>query len=236
MKSILIILLSLSALGCITIKQQESSRFNSDPIARAESRITLGLGYLENGNMSKARENLEKALQHAPEYYRAMLAIAHYYYVVGETKKAQQAYKKALSEHDNNGQVFNNYGTFLCKTGQYRQADKYFNQAVEQPHYYMIAESYENAGLCAIKDGSLSKAKKYFGRALAHDPQRFLSIFQLSKLEIDSGDFSQARARLIQFHHNHGYQKASLQLLANLERRAGNTSLEHQYLSLLKQL
>lgn len=236
MKSILSILLSSLLLGCMMVEQQDSLQQNNDPIEKAESRITLGLGYLENGNMPKARENLEKALEHAPEYYRAMLAIAHYYDVVGEKDKALEAYEDALSEHEDNGQVLNNYGAFLCKIGDYRQADKYFNQAVEQPNYYLVAESYENAGLCAAKYGNFSKAKKYFSRAIDHDPQRFRSILQLSKLEIDSGEFSQARVRLLQFHQNHGYQKASLHLLANLERRAGNKRLEQKYLSLLKQL
>ncbi|WP_165311181.1 type IV pilus biogenesis/stability protein PilW [Vibrio ziniensis] len=235
MKSVLIILLSFYLLGCITYEQENSPKLNSDPIEKAESRITLGLGYLKIGNMVKAKENLEKALQYTPEHYRAMLAIAHYYDMVGETEKAQVSYDNALNKHSDNGQVLNNYGAFLCKKGEFRQADQYFNQAIAQPNYYLIAESYENAGLCAIKYGDLHRARQYFSRAVGHDPQRFHSILQLSKLEIDSGELSKARERLMQFHLSYGYKKASLLLLASLERRTGNSELEQKYLLLLKQ-
>ncbi len=233
MKLFVILWLLFSLLGCITVTEQNGLRLESDAIEKAESRVTLGLGYLENGNMPKARENLEKALEHAPEYSRAMLAIAHYYDVVGETEKALEAYDQVISQHNDNGQVLNNYGAFLCKLGFYKKADNYFNQAVEQSHYYRIAESYENAGICAVKHRSLHKAQQYFSRALDHEPQRIRSILHLSKLEIDAGNFTNARSRLLLFHQINGTTKTSLNLLAELELRSGNRTLADKYYSLI---
>ncbi len=229
-----IIVLSIFTSGCMTVTENAGPKVESNEQEKAESRITLGLGYLENGNMVKAHENLEKALEHAPDYYRSMLAIAHYYDKVGETEKAYNAYDDALNEHEDNGHVLNNFGAFLCKIGEYEKADDYFVQATKAEQYYLIAASYENAGLCAIKYQNLYKAKQYFLRAIDHDPKRTRSLLQLAKLEIESGEFSQARVRLVKFQNEFGYQKASLKLLAELEKRTGNTMLEKKYRALLE--
>lgn len=226
----------LSLSGCVTMTEQGQAELRSTPIEMAESRIALGLGYLEQGNRVRARQSLQKALQHAPHYYRAQLSMAHYFEIVGETSAAQQLYQTALREHPRNGNVLNNYGAFLCKQGEYSRADQYFMRAVEQPYYYLIPASYENAGFCALTSGDKQKAYYYFARSLDHDPNRVRSILQLAKLEIDDRQFIPARLRLMKFHQQYGYQKTSLELLIELEKRSGNPALENKYQTLLADL
>ncbi len=235
MKIWLAIMLFIGLSGCVTVTQNATSGTETDNLSKAESRIALGLGYLENGNMLKARINLEQALDYAPHYYRAMLSIAHYYDKVGEDEKAYQAYDDALRRHHTNGHVLNNYGAFLCKMGNYRQADEYFNRAMKDEQYFLVANSYENAGLCALKNLQLSEAKRYFKSAVEHDPQRVHSLLQLAKLEINADELTQARVRLLKFHNDFGYQTSSLKLLIELENKAGNLILESKYRSLLSQ-
>ncbi|WP_277207555.1 type IV pilus biogenesis/stability protein PilW [Vibrio misgurnus] len=219
--------------GCVTVSETAQPTLQSDPTEMAEARIALGLGYLDNGNMIKARENLEKALQHAPSYYRAQLSMAHYFEAVGENDAARKMYRTALSQHPKNGNVLNNFGTFSCKQAEYDTADEYFRRAVEQPYYYLISASYENAGLCALKAGKPEQARDYFKRAIDHEPSRLRSILQLSKMEIEAGDYAPARLRLMTLNQRYGYQKASLRLLIELEKRAGNPALEQKYQALL---
>lgn len=176
----MVLLASLSLVGCVSVTEGPP-KIESDPIAMSESRIELGLGYMGQGNMVRARENLELAIRHAPSYYRARLSMAHYYEQVGEVDEARSTYRKALSLDSRNGNVLNNYGTFLCKQGEYEQADKYFNRAIDQPYYYLVSASYENAAFCAFKAGNTDQAKYYFSRAIDHDPNRVKSILQLSK-------------------------------------------------------
>jgi type IV pilus assembly protein PilF len=194
--------------GCVTVNEGEPTP-KVDPIAMAESRIALGLGYLENGNMIRAHDNLQQALSHAPQYYRTQLSMAHYYETVGEIDKAESMYKRSLRQHTKNGNVLNNYGTFLCKKGEYEQADKMFTRAIEQPYYYLIPASYENAAFCALKSQHPERAKYYFERAIDHDPHRPKSILQLAKLEIDDGEYTDARIRLMRFHQTYGVKKPS---------------------------
>ncbi|EJL9412218.1 MULTISPECIES: type IV pilus biogenesis/stability protein PilW [Vibrio] len=236
MKNVFGLGLIIALAGCVTVTETAGNTAQSDPTEMAEARIALGLGYLENGSMIKARENLEKALQHAPDYYRSQLSMAHYYEAVGENDSARKMYRTALSKHPKNGNVLNNFGTFLCKQGEYDTADQYFRRAVEQPYYYLISASYENAGLCALKAGKTDNAREYFKRAIDHDPNRLLSILQLTKMEIEAGDYTPARLRLMDLNQRYGYQKASLKLLIELEKRAGNSALEQKYQTLLNSL
>lgn len=226
-----LLLLSLPLLvsGCVTVEATSSNTPTASSREQAEARIELGIGYLDQGNMLKARENLEKALEHDSKYYRAQLSLAHYFEQVGEEQSAEKLYKTALRQHPKNGNVLNNYGTFLCKHERYEQADEYFNKAINQPYYYLISASYENAALCSLKSGEKDKAKQYFDRALDHDPYRPRSLLNLAKLEIENGQYTDARIRLMNFHKRYGVQKPSLQLLIDLEHKAGNKALEKKY-------
>lgn len=225
----LILLSQFALVGCVTVKEDGSPVVKADPVAMAESRIALGLGYLDGGNMIRAHDNLQQALNHAPQYYRAQLSMAHYYETVGEDIKAEQIYKRSLRQHTKNGNVLNNYGTFLCKRGDFEKADQMFNRAIEQPYYYLIPASYENAAFCALKSQDKDKARYYFTRAIDHDPHRPKSILQLAKIEIDSGDYTEARIRLMRFNQMYGVKKPSLQLMIQVERTAGNEALEKKY-------
>ncbi len=225
----LILLSQFALVGCVTVKEDGSPVVKADPVAMAESRIALGLGYLDGGNMIRAHDNLQQALNHAPQYYRAQLSMAHYYETVGEDIKAEQMYKRSLRQHTKNGNVLNNYGTFLCKRGAFEKADQMFNRAIEQPYYYLIPASYENAAFCALKSQDKDKARYYFTRAIDHDPHRPKSILQLAKIEIDSGDYTEARIRLMRFNQMYGVKKPSLQLMIQLERAASNEALEKKY-------
>jgi type IV pilus assembly protein PilF len=230
------ILLFVALSGCVSVTEGEPQRVEADPISMSESRIALGLGYMEQENMVRARENLELAIQHAPRYYRARLSMAHYYETVGETDEARKQYKSALRLDSNNGNVLNNYGTFLCKQGDYEQADRYFNQAINQPFYYLVSASYENAGFCALKSGDSDRAKYYFTRALDHDPNRIKSILQLTKIEVSQDEYRDARLRLFKFHQRYGYQIPSLQILVELESKSGNEALRDKYQSMLDEM
>ncbi|MGR5131656.1 type IV pilus biogenesis/stability protein PilW [Vibrio alfacsensis] len=231
----LLLVSQLGIVGCVTVNEN-GPVVEADPVTMAESRIALGLGYLNSGSMIRAHDNLQQALTHAPNYYRAQLSMAHYYEVVGEDSKAENIYKRSLRQHSKNGNVLNNYGAFLCKRGDFPQADQMFNRAIQQPYYYLIPASYENAGFCALKSNNPNKAKYYFSRAIDHDPHRPKSILQLAKLEIDSGNYTDARLRLMRFNQMYGVKRPSLQLMVELEREAGNKVLEQKYQKQLDKL
>lgn len=218
--------------GCVTVNESPSSQ-QIDPIDVSESRIALGLAYLKTEQWERARQNLEQAVQFAPKYYRARIALAYYLQEVDEDNQAEVQYKEALQLSPENGDVQNNYGVFLCKTGRFLEAQRAFQRAIDQPYYYKLSVSYENAALCALKAQDLQNAKRWFKKALDHEPNRPLSTMQLANMEVADGDYNDARTRLFLFHKRHGYQPDTLLTLIELENKAGRPEESEKYAGLL---
>ena len=220
--------LSILNYGCVTV-DAEAEAESVDPVSAAESRIALGIAYMERGHYLRARQDFEKALELAPDYYRTHLSMAHFHQVVGELDLAEDTYNKALKRYPNNGNVYHNYGTFLCIQNRYDLADQKFHLAIRQPSYFNKADSYENAGLCALKAGQDSKAKGYLEKALAHDPFKPNATIQLAALEFGAGNYTSARVRLMTFHQRYGDQKPSLKLLIAIEQQSSNVVMASHY-------
>lgn len=128
-------------------------KLSSEQLAKqqaAKARIELGLAYLNQQNPSLAKQNFDKALEHAPQYYLVYSALAYFYQQQGNIQQTKQHYQKALDIDNQQGDVHNNYGAFLCTQGEYSAAYQQFEQALASPNYYHQADSYENIALCSI--------------------------------------------------------------------------------------
>ena len=167
----------------------------------ADYNVQLGLGYLNSGNIQRAKKKLLTALEQAPDSPDANGAMAYYAEVTGDTKIADQYYKKAMRLARGKGAQLNNYGAFLCRQGKYEQAEKYFMSAIDDRNYLNAAGAYENAGLCAVAIPNLERARYYFARALQHDPRRARALLQLAEIDYQQTDYDQAQAHLM------GYEK-----------------------------
>ncbi|WP_150539293.1 type IV pilus biogenesis/stability protein PilW [Actinobacillus vicugnae] len=142
--------------GCSSNYVPSQVTFNRSEAVKA--RINLALAYLEQNDLPKAKENIDKALSHDQNDYLPHSVLAYYYQQIGDQIHAEQAYQQALKLSNNRPDVLNNYGTFLCKQAKFEQAYQQFEQAVksEQPYYHQ-ADSLENIALCAKQEPNLGK-------------------------------------------------------------------------------
>ena len=137
--------------------------FNRSEAVKA--RINLALAYLEQSDFPKAKENIDKALEHDVKDYLPYSVLAYYYQQTGDNQKAEEAYQKALelskTQSKNNQvrpDVLNNYGTFLCKQKQFDKAYQQFETALtSQEAYYNQADTLENIALCANMEKNVAK-------------------------------------------------------------------------------
>ncbi|HHW7507163.1 TPA: type IV pilus biogenesis/stability protein PilW [Mannheimia haemolytica] len=130
--------------------------FNRSEAVKA--RINLALAYLDQNDFPKAKQNIDKALAHDEKDYLPYSVLAYYYQQTGDAENAEKAYQTALKLSQNRPDVLNNYGTFLCKQGQFQQAYQQFEQAVKsKAPYYHQADSLENMVLCAKKEPNPQK-------------------------------------------------------------------------------
>lgn len=167
---------------------------NNKPNQKAAAINTdLGIGYLRQGNVQRAKSKLLLAMQQAPGWPPALDAMAYYLETTGENEQAEKYYREAIRIAPNDGASQNNYGTFLCKSGKYNQAIEHFMKAVKDPDYLDNAEAYENAGLCALKIPQNNVAYQYFVKALKLDPRRDTSMLELANLMLKSQRYEEAK-------------------------------------------
>lgn len=177
---LIVILVNLSA--CQTSTKSSTPAKKDKSIKIAEINLQLGMGYLEKGNIQRAKQKLLIALKKGPKLPEAWYSMGYYLENTGEKGKANEYYLKAIDLAPARGDTQNNYGTYLCRMGQYREAIKHFILATKDPEYLDSAGAYENAGLCALKIPNNKLAANYFKQALAQDQHRTTSIIELNKI------------------------------------------------------
>lgn len=154
--------------------------------------VELGLGYLAQGQVARAKTKLTHAIKLAPNISETHSAMAYFLEMVGEFKDAEREHKKAASLSDK-GAVLNNFGAFLCRRGRYKEADQAFHSAIADKEYARTAEVYENAGICALKWPDDKKATEYLTTAVRRDPNRSSAYLELTSLSLKHQKFTEAK-------------------------------------------
>lgn len=194
----------------------------------------LGIAYLQQGNLPRAKSKLLVALKQAPNSVDVNAALGYYFEKTSELEAAKTYYLKALALAPNSGAQLSNYGAFLCKRGDYKQAETYFLKAVSDSNYVNTAGAYENAGMCAIQAQDLAKAAGYFEKALDQDPTRKTALLELLQLNIKKGDNKQSLALLEKYPESLLNEPALLKLAIQVAQSERRIDLEAGYLRQLQ--
>lgn len=165
----------------------------------AVTNAQLGLAYLQKGYYSASKERLLSALRDDPHIAASWYSMAYYLEKTGDAKTADDYYQKAISVDSHSGSAKNNYGTFLCRSGQYQKAIRYFVLAAREPSYLDVASAYENAGICAMRIPDNKMAMRYFQRALDNNPGRYLSLLNIARLNYLAHDPAAAEKYFVDF-------------------------------------
>lgn len=174
--SICYLLSACSSMSAADIKDEKQE------IATAKINTQLGIAYLERHDVSRAKQKLLLALKQAPNIPETWYTMAYFLETTGNKTEAQKYYLKAIDISPNRGDTHNNYGTFLCRTGNYRASIQQFLAAVQDPDYLNSGAAYENAGFCALKIPDKKLARLYFEKAIEQDPTRTSSASELAEL------------------------------------------------------
>ncbi len=188
-----------SLAGCTTYTETENSDHKNEAdkqLRAARINTQLAMAYLERNDISRAKQKLVLAMSEGPSLPEVWYTMAYFLEVTGNKTKAQQHYLKAISLAPTRGDVRNNYGTFLCRTGKLTPAIEQFKLALQDPSYLDPAAAYENAGLCAMKIPDPVQAKFYFEKALMENPRRSSVLMALAKLNFNTGNYRMARGLL----------------------------------------
>lgn len=194
LRNIVFILFLAALAGCTTLNGPPDKK--DKVVSTAQTNIQLGMAYLEKKDVQRAKEKLLAAVTKAPNLPEGWYSMAYFYEITGNNPQAQQYYLKAIELAPRRGDTQNNYGTYLCRTGDYNGAIQHFMLAVQDPAYLDTAGAFENAGLCALKIPDLKVAMQYLSEAEMQDPNRPSTLLELAKLYFKQGDYVVARQKL----------------------------------------
>jgi type IV pilus assembly protein PilF len=189
----------------------------------AEANAQLAIAYMSQGDMTTARDKIEKALEQDPHKATTQLAAGFVYDRLGEDKKAKEHFEEALKLSRDDPDVQNSYAAFLCVKGDSKQGEELLLQAATNPLNRAPAVAYANAGRCARSAGRLPEAEKYFRQALSYNANQPDVLVQMAQVEFEIGDNLQARAFLERYASSGPVSAASLWLGYRIERALGAT-------------
>lgn len=197
--------------------------------AAAKTRLDLGLQYLRKGNPEQAKFNLDRALQYDENNPEVYLGYAYFYQSVKDYTAAERSYRKVLELDPHAADAMNNYGAFLCARQRYDEADQMFNRTVLEPGYAKIADTYENAAICATQSGKNEKASEYYRLALGYNPRKPSLLLDLADISLTHNKPDDAQAYLTRYGEVAVESPASLWLRLRLAQSLDRPAQLHQY-------
>lgn len=221
------VIFSLLLVGCSTSPSRNSEQ--SAALKAAELNTQLGIEYMSRGQYEIALEKLKKAVASDKDYAPGHTMLGVLYETIGELDQAGKSYREALSADPDNGDINNNYGSYLCRTGSGADAYKYFDAALEDPFYQTPEVAMANAGSCALAKNNLGLAEAYLRKSLAYDPDFPAALISMASVMFDRQDFLRARAFVQRYETVAPMSAESLLLGYRVENRLNNPAEARKY-------
>lgn len=195
MKKTVVLLASWAACAAAPAMAQQLAQ--SDPMHdAARINVRLGLEYMRQGQLSIARDKIERALQQNSRDVGVQIGAGMLYEQLQEPKRAERHYRQALRLESDNPEAQNSFGAFLCRNAEARRGEEMFLAAARNPLYRTPEVAYTNAGVCARSAGRLEESEQYLRLALAQRTTYTEALLQLAGVSFERGNLLQARAFL----------------------------------------
>jgi len=193
LRAALLLCLATLLVGCV-------SSGNVDPLSTSKGRdearqayVQLGLGYLQQGQVERAKGPLKSALELDSSDADANAALALVFQAEQEPELTDKYYAKALSSRPKDARILNNYGSFLYSQKRYKDAYERFQQAANDNLYAERARVFENLGMTAVMLGDREGAREHFSKALRLDQQQPRSLLEMAELSYEDRHYVPAR-------------------------------------------
>jgi type IV pilus assembly protein PilF len=195
----------------------------------AEVHTSLAQHYIDIGNLEGALEKIKLAVNDDPTYVPAQTVMAFIYERINDMPNAEVHYRRAVELKPNQGDVNNNLGQFLCRTGKVQESLPYFAKAVTDPFYQTPDVALTNQGLCQLKLNDRTGAETSLRQAVQRNPNNANALLQLTDVLYLNNDLFHASAFMQRFDSVGQPSPDSLKLGYDIESRLGNTDAAQNY-------
>lgn len=215
--------------------QSSTQERGDDPLRyRAKVHTELGANYFQRGQMSVALEELREAIRLDPRYGFAHSILGLVYADLGEFAKADASFQQAVAVAPTEGDIRNNYGSYLCRQNRPKEGLEQFDAALRLPLYQTPQIAMENAGSCALAASMIKPAETYFARLVQIQPFSSRGYQGLAAIALKTARFDEVRK---QVRAGIGAQPQTAELYfygACAERKLGDRASEDSYTQQLR--
>lgn len=254
MRNLLVLLLILPLTGCAAIsvagvlasatastavraideQMQESAAQAPQREEVADANLRVAVEYLRMGNYEGAIGRLDRAREAEPRNAFVYSVYGLVYQRMGQPVEAEQNFRRSMDLDDDNPEVLNNYGQFLCGQGKAAEAEELFLEAAKNPFYQTPEIALTNAGLCAQRGGDVARATGFFDQALAANPNASAPLLSLGEIRFEQGDHDGALKLYQRYLKLAPQTPRSLWLGIRISDKVGDKDAKASYTMLLK--
>ena len=218
-----------SVLTLLLLTACASSQHKEKTHDAAVYNVQLGLAYLEQGDLERAKDKLDRAVNQDPNSADVRSARAQLFARLGEKEKADAEFRAALRLAPQDPRMVNNYAVYLCQNGRSEEGVKRFLEAARNPLYPTPEAAYTNAGVCLRSAKRDDEARANFMRALQLRPNFAEAQFQLANLQLDHGELVPARTGIDNFIGTYNATADLLLLGVRIARAQGDRLAAQRY-------
>jgi type IV pilus assembly protein PilF len=214
--------LSGGVLTLLLLTACASNQHKEKPHDAAVYNVQLGLAYMQQGDLERAKDKLDRAVSQDPDSADVRSARATLFARLGEKDKADAEFRAALRLAPQDPRMVNNYAVYLCQNGRSEEGVKRFLEAARNPLYPTPEAAYTNAGVCLRSAKRDDEARTNFMRALQLRPNFGEAQFQLANLQFEHGELVPARTGIDNFIGTYNATADLLLLGARIARAQGD--------------
>ncbi|QSA96962.1 type IV pilus biogenesis/stability protein PilW [Methylococcus sp. EFPC2] len=207
----------------------ETVKHDPNEPSASEIYVRKGIRYMEEGQLNVALSDFKHATELDDRNALAHNALGVLYERLANPDEAGSHYQRALDLDEENFDIRNNYGRFLCTQGKYEQALELLRKIIDSKLYDTPWVGLTNAGLCARSAGQREQAEDYLRRALERNPTFPPALLEMARLSLESGQHLSARAFLQRYESVAERDAASLWLGMQVEHALGNRDAAAEY-------
>lgn len=229
-----VLIMGIVVLGVAACASREPIGKTADVSKRADVRTQLAISYMQRNQLEVAREELEHALNIAPNHSAANHAMAALQERLGNNKEAERHFLLAVRSDAENSQAAHDFGTFLCRRGRVEEALEQYGNALSNPLYRQPDMSNLRAGECLIVHDRIQDAEAYFQKALRINPGLSLALYHMAEINFRRQNYLSARAYIERYFSIAAKTPESLLLAYKIEHKLKAPKVADEYASLLR--
>ena len=127
------------------------------------------------------------SIEKDPDNPIAHSTLALTYERLDNLRLATESYEEAISLAPRNYDVLNTYAVFLCRYGEYDDAQQYFDRAISTRENDDPEITLTNAGVCMLEKPDPVQAENYFREALKSKSNYGDALLQMALVKHRSG-------------------------------------------------